>query len=251
MRSVFKIGEYLNGLVNESSNPKNMDAKEKFTEQFNLQKAIISARWYHVMGKAYILHIIIPSHSVKNVSYDVIFEFNTKKIDDIDPLKTPCKVFSNCPSFTFIYAKVFYDNGILCDWLKKKYPKDIIRKEPDITNPLHLIGYERSLYVASLYIKNAKNSIGKTVVNRRFNQIENIILSSDKILEEYQRQKELENKNTRSSQPKGKTIGAVHNIFTKKTGGKEAKTSSVKTTKVTQNIAKMRHSSSIKKTKKK
>jgi hypothetical protein len=123
----------------------------------------IKCRTY-IYKNSLIYHIQIPSRKSEKIMYDVVWEFDTKDINDpqiISVANLPAKVFSNCPSFTFTYAKIFYDRKILCGWTLKKFDKTVLKKAPDVRNPHKIISYERSLYIAARWIMDVgRNRVG-------------------------------------------------------------------------------------------
>ena len=70
------------------------------------------------------------------------------------------KVFSNCPSFVFMNAKLFEERGFLLSWAKELYdPRvfaDTEEAKVDTTAPATSkdVRCEKSLYYAALYIKS-------------------------------------------------------------------------------------------------
>jgi hypothetical protein len=165
----------------------------------------ITLVWYSFQDKFFIAHVKIPSRSVDKLFYDVLIEIN---IDSIPQNSTiinggSARVFSNCPSFTFTYAKVFNDKGDLIDWTKRKYSEEVFENDPVKRNPMKILSYERSLYFAIKYITtNGRNY--KNKVNYHINKIEshisllNLIKSSDEILELYRKGKKKQDEKERS-----------------------------------------------------
>lgn len=137
---------------------------------------------YRIMpGDRIIVHVKVPSESLKSFYYDVLLELDkgaigVTKIDDCD-----VHIFSNCPSFVYRYAYVFYHldlntdnsakkkkkNGMLIDMFTSKIPKDrllidgsedkyggeVLNNEPVIRNSLGLPLFDKSLYYAIFYLQ--------------------------------------------------------------------------------------------------
>lgn len=139
--------------------------KRNYMDQMLALENKITYKWYTIKDKLLVCHIKLPSSNEKNgelnIFYDVIFEFDTSNLQkQITINELPLRVYSNCPSFVFTYAHAFYKEGILCDWLKTKYPKQVITKEAVEKNTHGLIGYEKSIYTCGLYLlKDQRNYI--------------------------------------------------------------------------------------------
>lgn len=96
-----------------------------------------------------VVHAHLPSRTKQGVTYDVLFQIDLSSLEagqKIGFAKLPIKVFSNSPSFYYTFAKVFEERGAFCTWLKSKYERKIMRKEPEVRNPTRIIGYERTVY---------------------------------------------------------------------------------------------------------
>jgi len=100
-------------------------------------------------------HIKVPSESVSGILYDVCIECqdeisNTKA----SLLSNNVKIYSNSPSFIFNgYAYVADRREILIDWLKDKLSRASYENPPDIRNPVYVLGFEKSLFFACMFIK--------------------------------------------------------------------------------------------------
>ena len=96
-----------------------------------------------------VVHAHLSSRTKQGVTYDVLFQIDLSSLEagqKIGFAKLPIKVFSNSPSFYYTFAKVFEERGAFCTWLKSKYERKIMRKEPEVRNPTRIIGYERTVY---------------------------------------------------------------------------------------------------------
>lgn len=153
---VFAIEQYLKNPMGSGSSIMPSDTiKKKYAAEFNEIRSSMTCYWYQIKDD-YVAHITIPSKTTQGLSYDVVFDFGD--ISNVMDLKrVPVKVFSNSPSFIFTYAKVFKDQGILCDWLEDKYTKKILALDPSTRNKYKIISYEKSLYLACLYIASNRS----------------------------------------------------------------------------------------------
>lgn len=126
-----------------------------------------------------IVHVKVPSETVERFYYDVLFEleptFKAMSIEDCH-----VRFFSNCPSFVYTYAYVFYHldpdgdqqktkkTGLLIPNLTRKIPKDrllmpgteeklpdeVLNKEPVLRNPRMLTIPDKSIYYAIFYLQS-------------------------------------------------------------------------------------------------
>jgi len=127
----------------------------------NIEQYITYVKIYKEKNGNYYIYIKIPSENnivcEKKVFYDVIIEFiadpNVVTNKSIDQYSV--KVFSNSPSFMFIFTYVYNKKGILLDIVPKKYYSKIaLTQPPEIKNKMELLGIEKSLWFAFTYIKH-------------------------------------------------------------------------------------------------
>lgn len=127
----------------------------------NIEQYISYVKIYKEKNNNYYIYIKIPSENnmicEKKVFYDVIIEFiadsNVIANKSIDQYSV--KVFSNSPSFMFIFTYVYNKKGILLDIVPKKYYSKIaLTQPPEIKNRMELLGIEKSLWFAFTYIKH-------------------------------------------------------------------------------------------------
>lgn len=112
----------------------------------------------------YLLHLIIPSESERENTYDVVIDFF-----DGDPFaKTldgyKVRFFSNCPSFTYTYANVYDKEGMLIKEMKDKYEEEIFKKQPKEKNPAHIMNIDKSLFMALIYLTRNKDFMYKSSI---------------------------------------------------------------------------------------
>lgn len=101
-------------------------------------------------------HIKIPSETVENFYYDVIFKFFAdEEIKDggRNFAKYYVQFFSNDPSFVFTYAHTFMKNGLFIKELAPKMSKEAIKNRAVEKNPQDLNGYVKSIYFAYVFLK--------------------------------------------------------------------------------------------------
>lgn len=174
--------------------------KEK-TIQFKVYRKIRTGSYY--------FHMIIPSETERDNTYDVVILFE-------DPEKSHSKsgaiseydirVFANSPSFAYTFAKVYKDNDMFIDSLSNKYEKEILSLNPDVRNRYGIINYDKYVYFGAKFIMESR-LLGKSSLSlRSITYSEKIfnarIRSLGTIMNEYQKaSKKLKNKKNDKSNP--------------------------------------------------
>lgn len=151
------LGEYLANPYGKGSNvaPTTMIRDNVERELREAYPEPIQHSVYKTKDAQLIIHCKLPSRTKKGVHYDVVIELDCTSLDDNSKVsigRLPFKVFSNSPSFYYTYAKVFEERGLFCTWLKRKYERKIMRKDPNVRNPARIVGYERTVYTCMWYI---------------------------------------------------------------------------------------------------
>ncbi len=104
----------------------------------------------------YYYHIKVPSETVPDFYYDVVFKFyadenikeNARNLE-----KYYVKFYSNDPAFVYTYAYVFRKNGMFIDELAGKMSKQAMKDKPKEKNPDQLRGYVKTIYFAYIFMK--------------------------------------------------------------------------------------------------
>lgn len=224
------------------------EIKNSLNSQFDIIKDRIKSIWYD-KGNSYICHVTIPSKSLNELKYDVILEFNMDSINTSDTSinNAIMKVFSNCPSFVFTYAYAFNKQNGLCDWLKGKYNKKVLDKEPIERNRYNIIGYEKSIYLACKFILSNGNNKLTNIKNRAvpinsYVPVSNLISTDEQISEKYKKlnTKRKEEENKEKEKIKTSSNDRVSNAQNKSSISKVAKkTKTASTSKVAKKVKKI------------
>ena len=137
---------------------------DKFDKVFLREAGKIAYSMYvDTKTDRYVIHIKIPSETVKNFYYDAVIMFYS---NDAAAKSSPSlqdyfvKFFSNDPAFVFTYLRVFLKNDLFFEDLKPKASKLALTKDPKIKNPYEVPGYSKILYFAYLFMKS-KNLFAK------------------------------------------------------------------------------------------
>lgn len=172
---------------------------QKYRNQYNIMKArglrFKFTLHYVLPGGRTLVHIKVPSETVRNFFYDVVLELSlageAKKFEDCH-----IRVFSNCPSFVYTYAYVFYHlpddelgkPSMMIDDFKQKIPKNCIMiqdiaekvgeipltQRPVVRNPYGLPLFDKSIYYAIFYILE-KFDFNRTMYNKHISSISSIM----------------------------------------------------------------------------
>lgn len=172
---------------------------QKYRDRYNIMKArglrFKFTIHYVLPGGRTIVHIKVPSETVRNFFYDVVLELSlaggAKKFEDCH-----IRVFSNCPSFVYTYAYVFYHlsddelgkQSMMVDDFKQKIPKNCIMiqdiaekvgetpltQRPVIRNPYGLPLFDKSIYYAIFYILE-NFDFNRTMYNKHISSIPSIM----------------------------------------------------------------------------
>lgn len=105
----------------------------------------------------YIVHIKVPSETVKDFYYDVVLQFypmNSKDKLSASLNNYGVKFFSNDPAFVFTFAHAMITNKLYIMDLIPKMSKEAISTVAKVRNPKNEIGYVKSLYFAYLIMQN-------------------------------------------------------------------------------------------------
>lgn len=183
------INEYLQNPYGKGSAISGVtQQKEDMQRQFQQLASRFACKIYKYRNEA-IFHVVIPSRDRPKVSYDVVFEtkLNDMTSSEINVNDVDIKVFSNCPSFIFTFAHAFRSRGLIIPWLDNKYRVEVKKKEAASKNEYGIIGMERSLYLACLYLTKTRrtdiaviNSIASKPTS--YNQIAALIRNQDQIM---------------------------------------------------------------------
>jgi hypothetical protein len=117
---------------------------------------------------SYFYHIIIPSESDRENTYDVVIQFvddDKNYSNDRNIRRYIIKLFSNCPSFTFTYAYVYNEYNCLVPELQSKFNDDVLQNPPSTRNPGEIISFEKTTYFACKFLSNHKSMLDKTYIN--------------------------------------------------------------------------------------
>lgn len=136
-----------NGSANVPTEWKNSAEKFTFQGKVRLMKIL-------EYEGSFFYNIEVPSESNPSLHYDVVIQFippdnTTAKRDNIRNYYV--KFFSNSPGFVYKYAALYYLHGFLIDNLASKLGTGFL-KAPEKTNPDMKLGYDKSIYFASMLI---------------------------------------------------------------------------------------------------
>lgn len=170
----------------------------KYNNYYKNKKTKIEMKVYRQPKKdVYWVHLILPTETERDNTYDVVYKFANPKPLDRTALgigKFDIQIFANTPSFAYTYSYVYNSNGLLIPSLSNKLGKVFLTKEPKIRNRNRLMLYDKYVYFGARYILDSK------VLNRAIADIKSIgyderhfnstIRSLPVILDEYRKAEE-------------------------------------------------------------
>ena len=167
----------------------------KYETLLKKKESLIKSTIYKVLGKeVYYIHLIIPTETERDNSYDVVIQLSDldkKHKGDLSIVNYDARFFSNAPSFAYTYAKVYKDNDLLVHNLENKFDAQQITDNPDTRNRYGIVGYDKYLYFGAKYIVESR-MLTKVTLGYRSIRFTNIVFNSkirsvEKIMQEYRR----------------------------------------------------------------
>ena len=147
-------GAVVSAIVKES-------VRRIYTEKFNnimlRENGKVNYYKYKTKDNQYIIHIKVPSETVKNFYYDVVFRFFAdEKVLDLGRSlnKYYFQVYSNDPAFVYTHVYVFNKNDLFFQDLKGKMSKLALTERPKEKNPTEQLAYVKTIYFAYLFMSN-------------------------------------------------------------------------------------------------
>ena len=137
--------------------------KKKFHTVMLKEKGQFKTKMFYIkQSNTYVLYIKVPSETVKDFYYDVVFQFqpnNDTKEAGNNLMKYDIKFFSNDPAFVYTYANTFIQHDLFIKQLGSKMSKTAIKQKAEEKNPSNTVGYVKTFYFAYLYMveKNLVN----------------------------------------------------------------------------------------------
>lgn len=212
----------------------------KFHKYVNKKGKLIKMRSYVTAGGEYYIHLILPSETDRDNTYDIAFRFydpDKKFIASKSVRDYQVQMFSNDPSFAYTFAYVYHENGLMVRGLEERIGKEFISKKPVVRNSHQIVNYEKYLFFGAKYLleNNFLNRVYLTTHATTFLQVAFVksIRPLSTIMTEYhkaERQlskekkyaKAQETKEKSRKEPKGRKEPAVHKVekLPKKKGGR-------------------------------
>lgn len=131
--------------------------KEKdYINRYNAIKNSVQIKWYRLTYNNHlVLHFKVPSEKSKRLMYDTLVEFCTTNMNASSIRQSEIKVFSNCPSYVFMNARVAHNNNYDIEWANGLFAKETLAPPPeDKADKVPTeIRIERGLFFAIYHIK--------------------------------------------------------------------------------------------------
>lgn len=125
----------------------------------NKEKKVEMRIYRQPRNDIYWVHLIMPTETERDNTYDVVFKFSNPSPLDRTALgigKFDVQIFANTPSFAYTYAYVYNKMGILIPSLTSKLGKIFVSKEPKVRNRNQLSLYDKYIYFGARYILDSK-----------------------------------------------------------------------------------------------
>lgn len=141
---------------------------------------------------AYFVHLIIPTETERDNTYDVVYYFYQDKDNKKPHVKDyQVKFFANTPSFAYTFLNVYHKNGLFIESLKEKFDKIFFTDEPKVRNKFGIVNYDKYLYFGAKYIMDShilsKGSLELRAVNYIKQTMNSTIRDFDTIMHQYRK----------------------------------------------------------------
>lgn len=182
MESRLSIPEY-NKLINA-----NKDKYKEYESRYNEIRKRITVRWYKLLNSKHIvMHFKIPSEKSK-LMYDTLIEFYTNFTDANSLRRCEIKVFSNCPSWVYMNARIANKNNMDIDWAISLFNKEALKPPEEGKEVADNIRLEKGLCFAMIHLKEMNDvtlmSKAKTAMPiRNGEDLSKFIRNSDWVME--------------------------------------------------------------------
>lgn len=149
----FKNNPFGKGVTAFNNSSVKDSLEKRYNELVKNNKKVSVAGVYLHKGDYYI-HLLIPSESERPNTYDVVIRLRKDGILNTSQFLSTSTVqfFSNCPSFTYSFAWVYRNHGLLIPDLIEKIDNIDFKKEPEVRNPYGVVNYDKSIFFASHFL---------------------------------------------------------------------------------------------------
>ena len=163
----------------------------EYNSRYNSIKDKVVIKWYKLKDNGHlVMHFKVPSEKTPKLMYDTLIEFYTNNTSASSIKNSEIKVFSNCPSYVFMNARVAKNLNMDIDWANGLFSKETLAPPPEdkADSVPTEIRIERGLYFPMYHLKqlsdieimnNAKSA--KTIPNGKMLAV--FIRDSDWVME--------------------------------------------------------------------
>lgn len=135
----------------------NKDKYKEYERRYEDIKNKVHIRWYKLLdNKHLVMHFKIPSEKSK-LMYDTLIEFYTTYTDANALKRCEIKVFSNCPSWVFMNARVAMEKHMDISWANELFNKETLKPPEEGKETPTEIRLEKGLAFAIIHIKRMDN----------------------------------------------------------------------------------------------
>jgi hypothetical protein len=132
----------------------NKDKSADYQKRYNDIQKKIHVRWYKLQDNRHtVMHFKIPSEKSK-LMYDTLIEFYTEYTDSNSLRRCEIKVFSNCPSWVFMNARVAHEKNMDISWANGLFNKETLKPPEEGKEVPDNIRLEKGLCFAIIHLKS-------------------------------------------------------------------------------------------------
>lgn len=141
------------GTGNTSVN--NKVIKEDLINRYQKLEDKISMESFKVNNNEYYIHILIPSETERENTYDVVLHVYSKTGIGVTIKNWEFELFSNSPAFVYTFAYSYNMYEMIIPDLKNRIPSMAYKTPPYTRNPHEVLSYEKSIFFAVYYLTSS------------------------------------------------------------------------------------------------
>ena len=157
--------------------------KLAYTDGYNKLMVKYNSTMKHFFAKDkedYYCLIKVPSGSITNFFYEVVFKFSPRGGSDAHATNLKdykVTFFANDPAFMFTYAYAYNNAGLLIEEIKSKLGEEPLNVKSKERNPQEIINYAKILYYGYLYF----NQHG--FINKSYYEGSNFVITKEQLFD--------------------------------------------------------------------
>lgn len=106
--------------------------ENEYINRYNVIRDKVVVKWYRLKSNSHlVMHFKVPSEKTPKLMYDTLVEFYTTTNTAYSIRNAEIKVFSNCPSYVFMNARVAKNKNMDIDWANGLFNKETLAPPPE------------------------------------------------------------------------------------------------------------------------